>query len=432
MLLIPVVAFVHGVSATSSFLVLICMVIIQIHQRPFTYRISFRLTMFYTFFVFNRHLLKFIRIVINAKESNDKNTFEITLQEDYMKSLTFWLTVFAENLLLITVLYTLAIVVNLQLVLLHNVRSVLKYQLAYIITPIAVAHVVFIVCVIRGASDAEYWNGHTFITMAIFLAVLIYTSILSIIIVKKLYSIMWRFSATIPKTNQSETSTLDFPSFDDLPARTSSKSSSLCLTNRTIQYAVARILLYPLALALVGFPVFVIRLVNLFAPDAWDLDIVEYFMMLQGTVNAVAFLFDPTLLAAIKSFNSYLLINHSNHLCSDGVGERLEIKVESRSCMDRMKQLAIACYIDWFILRKLTRTTDSDTDNTMKTLVADDSTKPKVGNWDPVRTTYSMDSLHIEEMSNQVDFTTEVNAALEQIQVGIANFERSKSELSLL
>ncbi|KAK9761357.1 hypothetical protein K7432_013801 [Basidiobolus ranarum] len=438
MLSIPVVAFMHAISATCSFFVLVCMIVIRVHRRSLTNRISFRLTAFYTFFVFNRHLLKFIRVAISTSDSNSKDSFGIYLQEHYLASPVFWVTVLSENLLFITVLYTLAIAINLQLVLLHNVRSVLNYQLAYIVPPPAIAFVVLLISTVGGLVNAQYWNVQTYITMTVFMSTLIYTSILSIIIVKKLFSTIRKFSIAIqtPKPNQPETSALILPTSDGQPVvKPSIKSRASYLTNRTIQRAVARILLYPFALTLVGLPVFIIRLVDFLMPQStWDLDAVEYSMTLQGTFNAIAFLFDPTLHAALSSLNSHLLASYSGRLSQEAVRKNYRNQGESRSNMAHVKELIAAFYIHWFILRKHTNSqnTEKISTSSISESRATNRSRQKVEEWDLIKVTYSIDFLNMEKSLTEMDFVSKVNTALEQIQSGMADFERSKDDLDLL
>ncbi|ORY06464.1 hypothetical protein K493DRAFT_295994 [Basidiobolus meristosporus CBS 931.73] len=439
MLLIPVVAFMHAISATCSLFVLICMAVIRHHRKSLTNRISFRLTACYTFFVFHRHLLKFIRISISLKDSSSKDSLEILLQDNYLKSPVFWVTVLSENLLLITVLYTLAITINLQLVLLHNVRSVLNYQLAYIIPPPAIACGVLVVSIISGLMSPEYWNVQTYITMTIFLSTLIYTLVLSVVIVKKLFSTIRKFSIIIqtPIPFQSEPHILNTPSSGGHEAvKPSFKNRASYLTNRTIQRAVTRILLYPLALTLVGLPVFIIRIMDFFLPQSGiDLDAVEYSMTLQGAFNAIAFLFDPTLHAALNCLNSHLLASYSERLNQDSSRGSFGSKSESVSSLAHVKQLFAACYIHWFVLRKNDHaeasTDQKSTSNSAGSRNASGS-KHKMEEWDLIKVTYSMDLLNIDKSLTEMDFVTKVNTALEQIQVGMENFERNKGSLDLL
>ncbi|KAK9764721.1 hypothetical protein K7432_007551 [Basidiobolus ranarum] len=279
-----------------------------LYQRKLVERISFRLVGLCAICDVLRHTFRIIQIYTHEgsldRVANDRSSlFQIS-------------SIVAEMALLIFILYTFEIILNLQLVLLHQVRIMINHQIIYFIIPPTLVLLITLISVFApplSTSELEI-KVLTASILLIFSLVLIYTLVVCILIVIKLVrttrAIIQFNPFGIPNPEKNGPNATD----NDIRKATSFSSTDF-LARKAVRQAIVHILMYPVAMMAVGFPTMIVRVIFILSPVLGieiNLDWEEYSNSLQGVVNFACFLFDPALGVALRSIKRDLLANYSS------------------------------------------------------------------------------------------------------------------------
>ncbi|KAK9763616.1 hypothetical protein K7432_009553 [Basidiobolus ranarum] len=259
-----------ALSAFASLTVLVCIVGVYVYRRSLADRVSFRLTALVALADLLAHLSD-----ISAYLSNNRKSYAIA-------------TSLNLSFLLLSFLYTLMITLNLQIVLIHNRRSVSRLEWIYIVVPAIISFTFLLLAWVYlpfYINNVDYYPLD-FLTIGI--VALCPLTILYSIVVSSILG--WKLTKVRKQVALSS------------GAKASTTSGSF--SSKTVQRAVIRILLYPVSLIVVGIPLTTFLLMRIFKSlqDAqqWAL-VFDYTKALLGLFNGLPFIFDPTLYVCFQA-----------------------------------------------------------------------------------------------------------------------------------
>ncbi|ORY06470.1 hypothetical protein K493DRAFT_296001 [Basidiobolus meristosporus CBS 931.73] len=310
-----------------------------LYQRKLVERISFRLVGLCAICDVMRHAFRLVQIYANDgsldQNIHDRaNLFQIS-------------SVIGEMALLTFILYTFEIVLNLQLVLVHQVRVMINHQAIYFAAPpIFVLAIAILSECIGGIffGDVRIYLL-TLTIFVLFTLILCYTLVICIMIVVKLVrttrAVVQFHPFGIPGPEKNETDAVLGGK------KVGIVSSSEFLARKAVRQAIIHILMYPVAMFIVGFPTMVVRILYLCAPTLGieiSLDLEEYSNALQGVVNFVCFLLDPALHTAVKSVKRDLLAFYYDEKSQSGPSASISESTSSLTFTSTFtRRLALWC-----------------------------------------------------------------------------------------